>query len=247
MLRIVTSTSAAARLAAAADALAARLPSEETLVIGASRGAADDLTRAVTRRVGATFGVIRFSLTELAARAAAVQPAGPRRAPGSQAAAEAIAARAVFEARAAAELEYFAPVATLPGFPKALARTTHELRLGQVDPDRLERSGAAGADLTRLLARMGEQRARAGVDDRAALFAQASRAWSAGRVRWGGMPVVLLDLPIDSRGERDFIAAVAAAAPEVLATVPDGDERALQALSSLGGRVEVAPDAAAAD
>ena len=73
MLRIVTSTSAAARLAAAAHALATRLPSEETLIIGASRGAADDLTRAVTRRAGATFGVIRFSLTELAARAAAVQ------------------------------------------------------------------------------------------------------------------------------------------------------------------------------
>jgi CRISPR/Cas system-associated exonuclease Cas4 (RecB family) len=247
MLRIVTSTSAAARLAAAAHALATRLPSQETLVIGASRGAADDLTRAVTRRAGATFGVIRFSLTELAARAAALQPAGPRRAPGSQAAAEAIAARAVFEASAAAELEYFAPVATLPGFPKALARTTHELRLGQVDPDRLEAAGAAGADLTRLLARIAEQRARAAVDDRAALFAQASRAWNAGRVRWAGMPVVLLDVTIDSRAERDFIAAVAAAAPDLLATVPDGDERALAALTSLGADLETAPDAAPAD
>src|SRR5205085_9431195 len=123
----------------------------------------------VTRRAGATFGVIRFSLTELAARAAAVPQAGSRRAPGSQAAAEAIAARAVFEARAAAELEYFAPVAALPGFPKALARTTYELRLGQVDPERLETAGAAGADLARLLARIGEQRTRAGVDDRPAL------------------------------------------------------------------------------
>src|SRR5262245_28109258 len=247
MLRIVTSTSAAARLAAAADALAARLPSEETLVIGASRGAADDLTRAVTRRVGATFGVIRFSLTELAARAAAVQPAGPRRAPGSQAAAEAIAARAVFEARAAAELEYFAPVAMLPGFPKALARTTHELRLGQVDAGRLEAVGAAGVDLTRLLARVAEQRARAGVGDRASLFAQASRGGAGGRVRWAGMPVVLLDVTIDSHAERDFIAAVAAAAPEMLATVPDGDDRAILALTSLGGRVEIAPDTARAD
>jgi len=247
MLRIVTSTSAVARLAAAAHALATRLPSEEALVIGASRGAADDLTRTVTRRAGATFGVIRFSLTGLAARAAAVQLSGPRRAPGSQAAAEAIAARAVFEARAAAELEYFAPVAALPGFPKALARTAHDLRLGQVDPDGLEAAGPAGADLTRLLARIGEQRARAGVDDRAALFAQASRAWGSGRVRWAGMPVVLLDVTIDSSAERDFIGVVAAAAPEILATVPDGDERALHALVALGGQVEVAPDAAPAD
>src|SRR5437763_972488 len=120
MLRIVTSTSAAARLAAAARALTNRLPSQETLVIGASRG-------------------------------------------------------------------------------------------------------AAPADLARLLARIGEQRAHAGVDDRAALFAQAARAWRSGRVRWAGMPVVLLDVTIDSRAERDFIAAIAAAAPDLLATVPDGD------------------------
>src|SRR4051812_10191212 len=246
MLRIVTSTSAAARLAAAAHALATRLPSQETLVIGASRGAADDLTREVTRCAGATFGVIRFSLTELAARAAAVQPADPRRAPGSLAAAEAIAARAVFEARAAGELAYFGPVAMLPGFPKALARTTHELRLGRVEPDRLEAAGAAGADLTRLLARMDEQRGRAGVDDRAALFAAAARAWTSGRVRWAGMPVVLLDVTIDSRAEREFVAAVAGASPDVLATIPDGDERALEALASLGGRVDALPDAAAA-
>jgi hypothetical protein len=247
MLRIVTSTSAAARLAAAAHALATRLPSEETLVIGASRGAADDLTREVTRRAGATFGVIRFSLTELAARAAAVQLASPRRAPGSLAAAEAIAARAVFEARAAGELAYFAPVAMLPGFPKALARTTHELRLGRVEPDRLDAAGAAGADLTRLLARMDEQRGRAGVDDRAALFGGASRAWTSGRVRWAGMPVVLLDVTIDSRAEREFVAAVVGAAPDVLATIPAGDDRTLEALTSLGGRVDALQDAAAAD
>src|SRR5262249_14239822 len=44
-----------------------------------------------------------------------------------------------------------------------------------------------------------------------------------------------------------FIATVAGAAPEILATVPDGDDRALYALSSLGGRVEAAVDAAPVD
>ena len=52
--------------------------------------------------------------------------------PGSQAGAEAIAARAVFDAVAAGELAYFEPVARTPGFPKALARTLHELRLAGV-------------------------------------------------------------------------------------------------------------------
>src|SRR6185436_11431725 len=102
MLRVVRSTSAAARLAAAFDFLTSRPPSSEVLVIGASRGAADDLAREVARRVGATFGILRFSLTELAARSSA--DASVRRAPGTQAANEAMAARATFDATAAGEL-----------------------------------------------------------------------------------------------------------------------------------------------
>src|SRR5439155_12044877 len=66
--------------------------------------------------------------------------AGARRVPGTQAGAEAIAARAAFDARAAGELAYFAPVAGMPGFPKALARTLYELRLAGVGPTSLVRT-----------------------------------------------------------------------------------------------------------
>ena len=52
---------------------------------------------------------MRFSLTELAARAAAVRLAGASRAPLTQAGAEATAARVVFDALGADELEYFVP------------------------------------------------------------------------------------------------------------------------------------------
>src|SRR3954464_13020871 len=131
-MRVVVSSSAAVRLDAARGFLGGRLPGSEVVIVGASRGAADDLARDVARRAGATFGLTRFSLTELAARAAAVRLAGARRVPGSSAGAEAMAARAVFDAIAADELGYFAPVASLPGFPKALARTVHELRLARV-------------------------------------------------------------------------------------------------------------------
>src|SRR5580693_4900271 len=131
-MRIITSTSAAARLDAARAFLAGRPPATELIIVGASRGAADDLARAIARLAGATFGITRFGLTELAARAAAARLDGGRRVPGTQAGAEAMAARAVFDALAANELAYFEPVARLPGFPKALARTLHELRLAGI-------------------------------------------------------------------------------------------------------------------
>src|SRR5580704_8257238 len=129
MVRVVTSTSASSRLGAVARFLDRRSPSEEVLVVGASRGSADDLARAIARRRSATFGLIRFSLTELAAHAAAARRAGTPRAQGTEAGTEALAARVVFDAAAAGRLAYFAPVASMPGFPKALARTLHELRL----------------------------------------------------------------------------------------------------------------------
>src|SRR3989442_7153409 len=104
MLRVITSTSAAARLTAARHFLEHRPPAAEVVIVGASRGAADDLARSLARRAGATFGLTRFSLTELAARAAATRVAAARRLPGSQAGAEAVAARAVFDALAAGQL-----------------------------------------------------------------------------------------------------------------------------------------------
>jgi ATP-dependent helicase/nuclease subunit B len=253
MLRVVSSTSAAARLDAARAFLAGRPPSTESIIVAASRGAADDLARAMARQAGATFGITRFGLTELAARAAAARLDGGRRIPGTQAGAEAMAARAVFDALADNELAYFEPVARMPGFPKALARTLHELRLAGVslaaDPKgpalhpRESRPGSFGpgegaADLGVLLARVEAELARSGVDDHAALFRLAADACRAGEVRWARLPILLLDVPLDSRAEQAFVAALIAESPDVLATVPDGDQFALDALKVCGGTVD---------
>src|SRR3989441_131699 len=243
-LQVVTSTYAAARLRAAQHFLYTRPSAAEAVIVGASRGAADDLARAVAKRAKATFGLTRFSLTELAARMAAGRVTGARRAPGTQAGAEAIATRAVFDAVTAGELAYFAPVASLPGFPRALARTLHELRLAGISPDRLAVSDEAAADIGRLLARVEEQLDCAAVDDRAALFRLAADACRAGEVRWADLPIVLLDVPLDSRVEREFVAALATRSPAILATVPDGDQSALDALVGLGADVDAQPDGA---
>ena len=244
MFRIVTSTSAASRLGAAIQFLDRRPSSSEVLVVGASRGAADDLVRAVAVRRGATIGLSRFSVTELAARAAASGLASERRAPASDAGAEALAARIVFDAVGARELAYFAPVAEMPGFPRALARTLYELRLARVTPAGLEGRGPAAADIGRLLARMEEELARAATADRASLFHMAADAWRAGIAQWAGLPVLLLDVAINSRAEREFIAEVVAHAPDALATVPDDDARTVAALSPAAAALEELPDSA---
>ncbi len=248
MLRVITSTSASARLEAAHAFLASRPPAAEVVIVGASRGAADDFARAVAVQSGATFGLSRFSFTEFAARAAAERLAAVRHAPGTQAGAEALAARAAFDARTAEELEYFAPVSSLPGFPRALARTMYELRLAGVGADELKaREDRACADLGRLLARFEEALSAAGVSDRAALFALAAAASRAGQVRWARLPLLLLDVPLDSRAERDFVGALGSASPEILATVPHDDAFAREALEALGAPAETMPDPARAD
>jgi ATP-dependent helicase/nuclease subunit B len=245
-MRIVTSTSAAARLAEARRFLQSQPSSAEVVIVGASRGAADDLARRLAAECGATFGITRFSLTELAARAAAVYLAGVRRTPATNTGAEAAAARAVFGAVAAGEVEYFGPVARTPGFPKALARTVHELRLAGVSVDDLVDCNRAARDVGHLLERIEEQLRQASTTDRAELFRLAARACGDGQVRWAALPVVLLDVPLDSNAERAFAGALVRRSPAVLATVPEGDATALEALRSFGppDAIEIADDPA---
>src|SRR2546423_13812587 len=111
MLRVLKSHSAAERIAAATEFVRSFRLATEILVIGASRDAVDDFVRALARSVPATFGLHRFSLTQLAARLAMGRLAGTGIVPGTTIGAEAIAVRAAYEAQTRQELEYFAPVA----------------------------------------------------------------------------------------------------------------------------------------
>ena len=54
-------------------------------------------------------------------------------------------------------------------------------------------------------------------------------------------------MPLDSRAEQDFVAALVAASPEVLATLPHDDAFARDALTALGVEVETLPDPAPPD
>jgi CRISPR/Cas system-associated exonuclease Cas4 (RecB family) len=233
--RIIVSSLAADRLAAARDVLRARQPLVPTLIVGASRGAADDLAREVAAGVPATFGLQRVSLTQLAARSAMVPLAMEGHTPSTWLGAEAVAARAAFDATRQRSLQYFAPVASTPGFPRALARTLQELRLAGVDAGDLQRATRGGPDLADLLDRVEASFARASSVDRTTLFETAT---SAIRRAHPAPLVVLIDLAIDRRAEQLFVEALIAGAETAVATMPASDGDGIARLQSMGGVVD---------
>jgi CRISPR/Cas system-associated exonuclease Cas4 (RecB family) len=234
-LRIIVSSLAADRLAVAREFLRARHPLVPTLIVGASRGAADDLAREVAVGAPATFGLQRVSLTQLAARSAMVALAMDGHTPSTWLGAEAVAARAAFDATRQRSLKYFAPVASTPGFPRALARTLQELRLAGVEGRHLQRAARGGADLADLLERVAESFERASSVDRTALFETAT---SAIRHAHPAPLVVLVDLVLDRRAEQLFVGALVAGAETAVATMPASDRDGIARLESMGGIVD---------
>ncbi|MBI4886582.1 MAG: hypothetical protein HY824_05785 [Acidobacteria bacterium] len=240
-MKVLVSPSAADRLACARDAVRGCAAGSPILLIGATRGAADDLAREVAAAVPATFGVQRLSLTQLAARTALAALADQGVTPGTRLGAEAVAARAVFDATRDAALGYFAPVASTPGFPRALARTLHELRLAGIDAQRLSPFAPAGSDLAWLLEHVEQGFAAAASVDRAELFRTAARVLRQDVA--GTRPtyelVVLLDVPIEDAAERELVEALRLSAASVVATVPQGDHDTIDHLAGMGAAVEI--------
>ena len=138
-MRYVESAGAEERLEAARAFLASFAAATELLVIGASREAADDLCRDLTRTRGTTFGLHRFTLGQYASRVAGPSLAEQGLALCTPLGAEAVAARAAFEAKRRGALSYLEPVVGCPGLPRALASTLNELRQAQVPSSALRR------------------------------------------------------------------------------------------------------------
>ena len=116
----------------------------------------------------------RFSLLQLAAHLAAGELAATGLAPSTRLAAEAIAARAVFEASSRGLLRYFQPVAHLPGFARILAATLGELRGELIGADALRPLPNAGRDTAELLGLFAKEMESAEVADRATLLSVAA-------------------------------------------------------------------------
>ena len=233
-MRVVRSSSAAVRLDAARQFVLDTPPAAEVLVLGATRGAADDFVRTLAVARGATFGLYRFSLTQLAARLAAPLLAADRLTPATSLGIEAVAARAVYDAVGDAALTYFSPVAASPGFSRALARTLEELALAAVPSGRLNGASEGAPDLAELLTRFDAQFDAVATVDRAAFLRTAARAAGEPSGPYAQCRIVLLDVPITNATERAFVHALVARAPEALATVSTGDATTERAFASLG-------------
>src|SRR5687768_13496354 len=194
--RIVESASAAVRLDAAAAFLRLFRTDQPLTIVAATRGAADDLARRVAIERGATLGVSRFSLTQLAARVAATRLAGAGIAPSTALGTEAVASRVAFDAAEDGTLDYFGVVARTPGFPRALARTLTDVRLAGIKAATLAGAGRAGHDLAALVGQAEVELTDASTADRAALLVAAA-AGVAGE-SFLRVPLLLLDLGIDN-------------------------------------------------
>ena len=163
----------------AARFLASLAADRTALIVGATRAAADELAFTVASERGGVFGITRASFAELVTKLALPALARESLSPTGGLGAEAIAARAAFEALQAGRLTYFAPVAHLPGFPRALSRTLSEVRLAGLAAADVAHVAQAGGDLAELLVRTEGESRNAGTVDRAALLDAATDALAA--------------------------------------------------------------------
>ena len=239
----VQSGSAAVRLREARRFLERFEPGAEVLLLGASRGSVDDLARAISLERGATFGLHRLSFTQLAARLAIMELAAHDRVPTTTLGHEAVATRAAFEAHRDDALEYFSPVSQTPGFPKALAHTLLDLRLAAVAGSDLLRLPRSGTDLAALLERVDNLLDEAGASDRASLFETATRALGSPVTGWPTMPLLLLDVPFESKIEAQLLWAIIQQSPQVLITVPAGDASTASQLQKRGVGLQIIEEA----
>lgn len=233
-MQVVLSSSASIRLAAARQFIGDAPPGAETLIVSASRGAADDFARSCALERGSTFGLYRFSLTQLAARLASPLMADAHVTPSTALGIEAVAARAVYDATSDNQLRYFEPVAEAPGFPRALARTLEELALAGVPVSALAGVGPGARDLAELLERFESQFAAVSTLDRAAFLRLATEAAASRDGVYSACRLAMLDVPIANAAEETFVAALVARAPASLATTPTGDSASRDAFVRLG-------------
>lgn len=171
----------------------------------------------------ASAGVHRLTFGQFARELAQPALAESGLAPLSGLGQEAVAARVTFGARSQGSIQYFAPVAGLPGFARALARTLRELRLAGTTPEQLQQGAAAGRDLAVLLTAYEAELHERRLVDLAGLLELARDAAERGAHRWAALPVAFLDVRLDSLAHRELFAAVVRGAPAVMVAVRPGE------------------------
>ncbi|MGE3840017.1 MAG: PD-(D/E)XK nuclease family protein [Vicinamibacterales bacterium] len=230
-MRVITSPVAEHRLEATIAFLGQFPASVERYVIGATRDAADDLARRVTQVHRATLGLHRVGFQELVAKLALGTVAADGVALATALGVQAVAARVIADSQEAGELPYLAPIASRPGFLRAIQHTLRDIRMADLTLDCLRSASQVGADLARLMERYESALSHSGTADSVSLLRRACDALEQAQpTRIDNRPLVLLDVAIHSRLERRLFEALVSRAGPLLLTVAPGDERTLDAL-----------------
>jgi ATP-dependent helicase/nuclease subunit B len=225
----VTSSAGHRRIHRAQRWLENRAAAEEVLIIGATLDAANGLARDVAKKKGAAFGWHRLTLPQSAFAIAAPILAARGLTPLNRIGTGALVARLVHRMNAEGRLRHYQSVAMTPGFPRAVAGVIAELRLARISRDAI--AGCA-PDFEPLAEAYEAELKEAGLTDWPGVLALASEAARAGgnKPRLIGLPMLLLDVAIGNDAELIFVDSLAAAATEVLATVPTADQPTLRRL-----------------
>jgi RecB family exonuclease len=238
-LEILRSVRTDTLLAPAADFLREQSARGEVIVVAPTREAADDFVRRLA--AGALIGVHRTTVDYLAAAIAQRELTSRGYSPLSALAHEALAACVIEKARDAGLLSYFAPVAAFPGFPRALARTLRDLRLGRITPAHLLTTGGAGLDLGHLLELYEAELDTRQLADQETRFSTATDIAAHTGHTLCGLPLVFLDVPLESQAAGEFVAAMVARSPSVLVAAQSavaGDWERLLGVASREVRLE---------
>jgi len=238
MIQLLASHSAAERIASATEFVRSFPAATELVLIGASRDSVDDLVRDLARSARATLGLHRFSLTQFAARLATLRLAGGGLTPNSAIGSEALAARASYEGLFRKNLKYFAPIATCPGFARAVSCTIFDLRAALVPGEKLKNLEDPGPDNAALLENFEAQAVEASLADRSVLLGAALEEVRA-NIEFAKHPLLFLDIPVHTAIEKALVVELAARSKDLLFTCPAGDFRTLGNLKAIPGLQEV--------
>jgi len=232
--RIETSSDASLRLDVA-KAWASQYPADaELLVLAGTSIAANAFHLGRLNSHEASFGTRRFTIAALVSQLARRRLAEAGRATASALSFTAVIARVIHLLKTESRIDYFLPVATKPGFPRALARTLNELRMNDIEPEALSYLGATGKDLAVITRAVDDELDSRKLADRAVVYQEAIASLKVGEIEGAaGLPLLFLDLPIHSVLEVRLIRELARHSPDVLAVLPLGDNRTASSLEDI--------------
>lgn len=231
---LVVSASAAVRLGAARGWLATQPRDAECWILAPHGHAGDELAREEAAAHGSRFGLHRFTVDRLAARLAAPELARRGATPATSLTLTAVVTRAIHHVLERGLAGRFAAIARRPGFPHAAVRTIEELRGAGVSCAALRTHGPWGVDMAAILEVTENELSELALADRAELLTIARVAVESGALV-SPPPILLLDLALEEKLDRDFVVSLTSHAPRVLATSPAGDASAIAALKDMLG------------